>query len=448
MANDANQIASSSSRDLAYKVLGGFVIVSIFDPIIFEIIHEHFGDSQVFVYRLFNILYGVLPLFALMAVWGFDTPNQSLYEQKLKKLISIATLAILFLSITLFYSSISFSFVFPVCGLVILVLGMVRHYQNNSEFHIKKVIKVHLSDLLLMLILLLTFGAKISKDSFKTNLYQESYDQYEILNESKKKLSDLKNEMLIAQFNKSLDLIPKGDSITRKNIEIKYHTKCTIDAFYPLFMAIRVNEFYICSITFIMLIWVLSYSKFRGVSEPFYYSVKVAVWVYALLIFNLMQSVSVNHITAEKDGFMYYIGNWYVPNAISNVTNNTITNNDNRASYAGDITNNNGDEALSLEVKNLIAKLLTLKRDSTDTLNKKLEIHLGPVFIYGDSNIIYQELTEVMKKGFMDLSSEHYVMDSMFFEEIIPLLDADINGIDLPKKPNERKRYTLTNRKK
>lgn len=134
------------------------------------------------------------------------------------------------------------------------------------------------------------------------------------------------------------------NGIKHTNFKLDYLRRQSKIEFESLFKSIRLDELFITifGLSIVFFHW-MYYGYFRKVGTYEYKWYLSIMWVYVVVILNLLRPVNVTHLNPDDDGFMYYLGQWYAPNAITNIVNNTSVYNNSysNTSHADYIQNTN-----------------------------------------------------------------------------------------------------------
>ncbi|MEP5611887.1 MAG: hypothetical protein ABJP45_06540 [Cyclobacteriaceae bacterium] len=336
-------IATTKFKDQALQVLGVFVLVSVFDPIIFKILHDHFENSKEGIYRLFNILYCAVPLVVLYFIWFFTGEWDKLKKDRLSSRIVPLTILLLFSFVALFVFPLNRPFYFATIAVTLFVLGLIREYHKKAKGEMKRTVSLYGIGALVVLLLMMFLVSEKIKYETSASVYIAGFEEEQQLRDVQDDLTDSEDSLAVLMFREG-DLVKAKtirSSVGKLDYEIQYRTRETASKFLPLFRGIRVKELMAASLIIVLLLWLLSYLEtfkvkatkeggkvvFKNLYDVG--TIRASAWVFVLILLSHAQTVKVEHISAKTSGFMYYMDNWYSPGAVSNVINNSIVHNTN-----------------------------------------------------------------------------------------------------------------------
>lgn len=346
MPLEPDKISAESFKSSAIRMLGLFVVTSVFNPLIFSLIDEYVPEqSRAIVYWMFNVIYGLLPLLILILIWVFNDQFSGLYGKKLKRLAYLFFPGLALYAFILFSTDIGYHTHLIVYGLGFYVLSILRSYwmgksKIGSEW---KTIAYCFGGTITILGLytLILFGQ--NHDSLVG--YQDSFDSLSELSNAQSDLAEAEDEVVKTRYLFSLDTVgiaEKAGVLFTQQAKVIHFTRSASSKFKQLFKQVRSREL-ILAMTICMLLIV--FTAFWEVKlknqKPFMYSGRVVLFTYALLIFNLLQPVSTSPVSAQRSGFMYFVGNWYLPSSINSVVNTTYSNSTEQTYNTSNTVNSN-----------------------------------------------------------------------------------------------------------
>lgn len=335
-------------NNLFLKVLGSYLVLSVFDPIIFQGIEKsellkNNIDGKVILYNLFLIGYSMFPLVILVWYWSIYSYKSLRETHFINKIAKNSFLFILLITIIIFALP-SSNFVYFVTVLFILmsIFGIIRlsnwnrpsfNHETNQENKLGLTIIIIIG----AINIILNIGSFLNMQFDRNIGYQKKFldfDHREIF---------LKNT-LIEFYGKDSLVVGINDSITQiqeKTVEndnsssekVKKLNGELIDVSLKrnevLEQIIKINRTkQILASSFILLLLILLFlflHRFQ-LKASLHFSLKTLIGIYFFSIITLAKPVNNSLSRTEDIQSLYFVDNWYLPQSISTINKTSINN--------------------------------------------------------------------------------------------------------------------------
>lgn len=330
MITDLEKLVKGDTWYLVIKGFSLFLVVSVFDPIIFSTISDYTPkpETKAWIYLVFNIGYVLLPLFMLCLILYYTDQWEILKEQKLhvKFIVTILVYAVFVIVFLLAFRNdnrtiqhvmnaliIGFSFI---CFLIILFC----RYHNRSKKFRRIVDRYILAGVIILILAGLTSFNLYSQK--KRTSYIEAFLKLQETDSNSKMYKAASKDMSyqVIKYGGSLDSLHKN--YRNRVIEAEHCEKLSaIDAantFKVLFVNIRAKKILLMALMILLSLAFLTFiqqrtNKIHRAKD----ALNLVTWVYALSLLMLFRPIVVDHVKVKQASFMYYMGNWYAPSAVN-----------------------------------------------------------------------------------------------------------------------------------